>query len=108
MLRRIPMPGLALDHAYPYGLGSGGLLASEGLRSSDVKLVLADLVNTRSSSIRTKANHDTSEIWVKGLVPEAKLLWRRIEVVGLEGGYERVWAQRFHSSASRCEEGRTQ
>jgi hypothetical protein len=101
MLRKIPMPGLALDHAYPYGLGAGGLLASGGLRPSDVKLVLADLLKTRSSSIWIKANHDRSEIWEKGLVPEAKILWRRVEVVDLEGGYERV-RQRFHSSARRA------
>jgi hypothetical protein len=98
MLRKIPMPGLALDHAYPYGLGAGGLLASEGLRQSDVQLVLADLVNARSSCIWIKANHDRSEIWEKGLVPQAKILWRRVEVVDLEGDYERVW-QRFRSSA---------
>jgi hypothetical protein len=101
MLRKTLMPGLALDHAYPYGLGAGGLLASEGLRPSDVKLVLADLLNTQSSNIWIKANHDRSEIWEKGLVPEAKILWRRVEVVDLEGGYERVW-QRFHSSARRA------
>jgi hypothetical protein len=98
MLRRTPVPGFALDHAYPYNLGAGGLLASGGLRQSDVNLVLADLVSTRHSSIWIKANHDSSGTWEQGLVPQAKILWRRVEVVDLQGGYERV-RQRFRSSA---------
>jgi hypothetical protein len=101
MLRRTRLPGLWFDDAYP-GLGSGGLLASEGLRSSDVQLVLTDTLDSPAASTRIKANHDTTDTWEAGLIKGVNHFFRRVEILDLRGGYSEVWEQRFRSSARRA------
>ncbi|GAA4288578.1 GNAT family N-acetyltransferase [Georgenia daeguensis] len=102
MVRAAPVPGLAVDASYPSGYGSGGLLASGGLRDSDVRLVLSDLLRSPALSTRIRANHDTAGRWDAGLVPGVTSTPRRVEVLDLDGGFAHVWSSRFQSSARRA------
>jgi len=102
MVRRALLPGVAVDSSFPSGYGSGGLLASGGLRASDVRYVLEDLVRSRAISTHVKANHDTSGRWESALVPGVVSTPRRVEVLDLTGGFAHVWEKRFQSSARRA------
>ena len=102
MMRASPLPGVAVDASYPSGYGSGGLLASGGLRASDVRLVLSDLRHSGAVSTRIRANHHTAGRWDPGLVPGVLSTPRRVEVLDLDGGFAHVWSARFQSSARRA------
>jgi hypothetical protein len=102
MLRRVPFPGVVLDDSYPTSYGSGGLLASGGLRTTDVTHVLTDLLRRSATRTRVKANHHAASCWDAGHVRGVKSIPRRVEVLDLDGGFPRVWDQRFHSSARRA------
>lgn len=99
LLERVAAPGVVLHASYPTRYGSGGLLATGGLRGSDVRHVLHDLLASSAASTRLKANHDVAEAWADGLVDGAVNTPRRVEVLDLDGGFERVWDKRFESSA---------
>lgn len=102
MLRRAPLPRVALDAAYPGGLGAGGMLATGGLRAADVRLVLRDLLGSSAVTTRLKSHHHTSDRWTDGLVPGVLSAPHRIEVLDLEGGFAHVRDKRFSSSARRA------
>jgi hypothetical protein len=102
MLERVPVPALTLNESYPTRYGSGGLLASGRLRASDVTHVLTDLLATGAVSTRIKANHDTAERWEAGRVAGVVSIPRRVEVLDLDGGFSRVWDERFKPSARRA------
>jgi hypothetical protein len=102
LLRSAPLPGLHLDHSYPGGFGPGGLLATGGLRPSDVHEVLTDLSRSRAMSTRIVVNHGVADNWDAGLVPGVVTAARRVEVVDLDGGFGHVWKHRFQSSARQA------
>lgn len=101
ILRRAPLPGVRLDRSYPANCGQGGILASGGLRGSDVRLVLTDLQRTPAISTRLNGNHDTAEQWSRGAVPGVLTVPHRMEVIDLRGGFSEVWERGFRSSARR-------
>jgi Acetyltransferase (GNAT) domain len=93
---------LSFDESYPARYGSGGLLASGGLRASDVTHVLIDLLRTTAVSTRVKPNHDTTGRWEAGCVAGVVSIPRRLEVLDLDGGFSRVWDERFKPAARRA------
>jgi hypothetical protein len=102
MLRRVPVPGVVLDDSYPGTYGAGGLLASGGLRASDVAHVLTDLLRRSATRTRVKATYQTAGCWDAVHIRGVKGLSQRVEVLDLDGGFPRVWDTRFHSSARRA------
>ncbi len=94
LLRGRLLPGLFLDHAYPSGFGSGGLLAAGGLRPSDVRHVLSDLLRSRAVVTRLRSNHDTADHWDAGRVPGVVNVPHRVEVLDVDGGFFRLYALR--------------
>jgi Acetyltransferase (GNAT) domain len=102
MLRRVPFPGVVLDDSYPGNYGAGGLLASGGLRASDVTHVLTDLLRAPATRTLIKTNYNTARCWDAGHVRGVKSIAGRVEVLDLDGGFPRVWERRFHSSARRA------
>ena len=101
LLRRGP-GALAVVEGYPRGYGSGGILATGGLRSADVRLVLSDLLGISAVAVQIKSNHDTVSCWEAGVVPGAMVTNRRVDVVDLAGGFPQVWDKRFESSARQA------
>jgi hypothetical protein len=99
LTRRRPVPGMALDEYCSPGSGDWGLVASGGMQAEDVRVVLTDL--TRTDAIRTQlqAAAHTASRWEAGLVPPFTSTRIPVEVLDLDGGFERVWDTRFHSSA---------
>ena len=102
MVRRTPIPGLHLDDSYPANYGYGGLLAAGGLRPSDVRHTLTDLLTSRALSTRLKSTPNTAHHWDGGLVPGVVSASRRVEVLDLDGGFDHIWTRRFESSARRA------
>ena len=102
LMRRRPLPGVVLDEGYPPQMGAGGLVATGGLRSDDVRIVLTDLLASRAVMTRIKTNHDRTDRWQAGLVPGVSTVCRRVEVLDLDGGFARIWQTGFTSSARRA------
>jgi hypothetical protein len=100
LLRR-RLPGLPTAGAYPAGYGIGGLLATGGLRPSDVRAVLTDLRASRVAAVRITANHELAPVWTAGLVPGVRTVPGSVEVLDLDGGFPEVWEHRFRSAARR-------
>ncbi len=99
LMRRSPVPGLTLHSSYPYG----DLLASGGLRASDVRVVLDDLAHShRTSRTLISAGYANAEHWELERSPWFLPRSPRVHVLDLEGGFQQVWEQRFHSSARRA------
>src|SRR3954469_20577453 len=89
LVRRSPVPGLVLE-------SSGDLLATGGVRSGDVTVVLEDLIRRRQASrIIVSANYSNVDAWKSGFPASAASRPRRIHVLDLDGGFDRVWSQRF-------------
>jgi CelD/BcsL family acetyltransferase involved in cellulose biosynthesis len=98
LIRRGRTSRFAIQAAYPHGYGLGGLLASGGLRSTDVQDVLDDLRRSRALSTRITANHDVAYTWQAGKIPGVVDFRSRAEVLDLNGGMEVVWSRRYKSS----------
>ena len=99
LMRRSPVPGLTLHSSYPYS----DLLASGGVSASDVRVVLEDLAGRhRSSRTLISAGYGNAEQWETDPVPYFLTRSRRVHVLDLEGGFDRVWEERFHSSTRRA------
>jgi hypothetical protein len=99
LLRRSPLLGLILDDSHPSPWGHGDLLASGGVRPSDVRLVLTDLVrNGRATRTRLLANYATAATWEAGLLPGVLRHSGTAHVLDLDGGFEQAWNQRFAKS----------
>jgi lipid II:glycine glycyltransferase (peptidoglycan interpeptide bridge formation enzyme) len=64
--------------------------------------VLTDRLQGGAVSTRIKANHDTADRWEAGKVAGVISIPRRVEVLDLDGGFSRVWDQRFEPAARRA------
>ena len=92
LIQQSSLPGLSVAGDYPGGFGHGSLLATGGLRPSDVVTVVADL-RGRGLSIRIGGGHHTAAQWSAGLMPGVVELQRRVDVVDLTMGYETYLAR---------------
>jgi hypothetical protein len=86
------LPGLGQAGDYPAGFGHGSVLATGGLRPSDVATVVADLQQL-GLSIRIGGGHHTAEQWSAGLRPGVVEIPRRVDVVELSMGYDEYLAR---------------
>ncbi len=94
MIRQRTIPGVRLEADFPGGYGHGGMIATGGLRRSDVAAVVANLRGS-ASSIRIGGAHHTADQWASGGGSGVVESRRRVDVVDLDGGFEAVMAQRF-------------
>ena len=102
LLPRVSLPALSLDEGLPHPFGPGGLLATDGVRPEDVRLVLSDLLRSPALSTRVTAMFDVAGQFEAGLPVGAHTTPLRIHVLDLDGGFGTVWAERFHSSARKA------
>jgi hypothetical protein len=108
LVRRRLAPGFAVDADYPRGFGHGGLLAEDGLRTTDLDLVLADLRGRqgrpRVLSTSLDGHHPTTDRWSAVDVdrePGVLRSTRRVEVVDLRDGFDAVWRDGFSKAVRR-------
>ncbi|HEY5981741.1 MAG TPA: GNAT family N-acetyltransferase [Microlunatus sp.] len=92
------LPGLSLLADFPGGFGHGSVLATGGLRASDVRHVVRDL-RGRAVSTRLGGGHHTAEQWRAGLTRGASAEPRRVDVIDLSPGWEQVYEGGFSRSA---------
>ena len=92
------LPGLKRAGDYPAGFGHGSLLATGGLRGSDVAAVVADLQGL-GLSIRIGGGHHTAEQWSAGLVPGVVELPRRVDVIELTTDYHEYLTRTIRRTA---------
>ena len=81
------LPGLRQAGDHPAGFGHGSVLATGGLRRSDVATVVSDLQRL-GLSIRIGGGHHTADQWSAGLIPGVVEIPRRVDVVDLSMGYD--------------------
>ena len=81
--------------SFPPSWGFGGLVGGAP-RTDEVAAVLADLRSTAALSTRIRPNPLHDDAWSRAAAG-AVALPRRAHVLDLEGGYERVWKERFSS-----------
>ena len=90
------LPGLKQAGNYPAGFGHGSLLATGGLRASDVATVVADLQGL-GLSLRIGGGHHTAVQWSAGLLTPGAVapagssvveVPRRVDVIELSMGYQ--------------------
>ena len=81
------LPGLRQAGDHPAGFGHGSVLATGGLRRSDVATVVTDL-RRLGLSIRIGGGHHTAEQWSAGVGPGVLEIPRRVDVVDLSMGYD--------------------
>ena len=98
LVQQRSLPGLPFLADFPGGFGHGSLLATGGLRPSDVRLVVRDL-RGRALSTRLGGGHHTAEQWSAGLTSGASAEPRRVDVIDLSPGWEEVYGSGFSRSA---------
>jgi hypothetical protein len=87
LVRQTSLPGLVVAGDYPGGFGHGSLLATGGLRRSDITTVVTDL-RGRGMSIRIGGGHHTADQWSAGLIRGVVEIPRRVDVIDLTCGYQ--------------------
>jgi hypothetical protein len=99
MVRKRLIGGIQREASFPPAWGMGGLIASGGLRESDVAAAFADLGSRRVAQISLRPNPLTGPLWEAARPPGAITVPRRAHVLDLEGGFDRVWSKRFNGKA---------
>ncbi len=84
----------------PNGWGFGGPLAEGGLTHADAAVVLDDLAGSRQLRTSLRPNPLTAHLWgsARGVAAKPRLA----HVLDLDGGFERVWQERFTDNAKRA------
>lgn len=95
LIRQRSLPGVRLEADFPGGYGHGGMVATGGLRSSDVAAVVENLRGS-ASSIRIGGAHHTAEQWSSARGTGVVESRRRVEVLDMAGGYDEILAHRFN------------
>lgn len=93
---------LAIEASFPPSWGTGGVIASGGVCAEDLAAVFADLAGRRVMRASIRPNPVLNAAWAKVSPPWAANVPRLAHVLDLEGGFGRVWGQRFTGSARRA------
>jgi len=83
--------------SFPSGWGTGGIVASGGVRPDEVAAVAAQLADEGFLQVRLRPSFLAAPAWEKAAETLGKPIPRRVHVVDLRGGMEQVWNQRFQS-----------
>lgn len=107
--RSYPRGGSAVLQSMPKSWGYGGLIAPDGLTSDLVSAVLDDLSATPALRVHIRPNPLHAAAWTKAAAgrPGITAVASRAHVLDLDGGFERVWKDRF-KSATRTDVRRTE
>lgn len=96
MVRRRGLPAaLAIQASLPPSWGMGGLLAAGGAAPEEVAAVFADLAARPALRTSLRPNPLAAEAWAAARPAVVVAVPRLAHVLDLEGGFERVWSERF-------------
>jgi Acetyltransferase (GNAT) domain len=99
MVRRRHLPGpLAWEASMPPNWEAGGIVASGGVRASDVAAVVGDLRGRAVIRTSLRPSPRDAPQW-EAARPPAAAVPRLAHVLELEGGFGRVWKRRFTGTA---------
>jgi Acetyltransferase (GNAT) domain len=90
---------LAVEASFPPGWGYGGVLASGGARADDVAAVFSELSRRKVMRTSLHPNPLVNASWAEARPRHALTVPRLAHVLNLDGGFARVWEQRFTGSA---------
>jgi Acetyltransferase (GNAT) domain len=99
MVRRSWLPrALAVEASLPGFWGTGGLVAAGSVCATDVAAVWPYLIAGSPGLVRLKPSYLTAAAW-NAVQPPAGVIISSVQthVLDLEGGFERVWKERFKS-----------
>jgi Acetyltransferase (GNAT) domain len=99
MVRKRLLNRVVREASYPAAWGMGGLLASGGVRESDVAAVFADLASRRVVQTTLRPNPVMGAVWEAARPPSVVTVSRLAHVLDLEGGFDHVWNERFTGQA---------
>jgi Acetyltransferase (GNAT) domain len=98
MVRRRGLSGrLAVEASLPLGWGVGGIIAAGGVRPDEVAAVFADLADRSVLRRSVLPNPRLGAVWQAARPSGVVAFPRLAHVLELEGGFARVWAERFRS-----------
>jgi hypothetical protein len=87
---------LTVEASLPAYWGTGGLLAAGSVRAEDVAAVWPDIVAPPTVRVRLRPYYLTAAAWNAVQPPSGVLVTpQTVHVLDLEGGFERVWRDRF-------------
>jgi hypothetical protein len=102
MVRRRGLNGaLALQSSFAEGWGMGGPLGPGGVLRADVAVVAGDLLGRPALRTVVRPNPLLAAEWEEAVGPSVRRVPRLAHVLDLEGGFERVWTERFSQLARR-------
>jgi hypothetical protein len=100
MVRRRNLPGpLTSEASLPPTWNPGGIVAPGGARAEDLVAVLGDLADRRILRICLRPGPLDADAWARARPPDAVVVPRLAHVLELDGGFDRVWSQRFKTTA---------
>jgi Acetyltransferase (GNAT) domain len=100
MVHRRHLPGpLAGDASLPPAWGMGGIVAPGGTQLADAAAVFTDLAARAVVRTRLRPNPLDGDTWSATRPPGVAVVPRLAHVLPLEGGFERVWQERFKGEA---------
>jgi Acetyltransferase (GNAT) domain len=96
--RRLP-ERLRPEGSFPPSWGMGGIVAPGGLELGDAEAVFSDLADRRVFRTSLRPNPLDAETYDAARPSAAVVVPRLAHVIPLEGGFERVWKERFAGTA---------
>jgi hypothetical protein len=99
MVRKCVLGQALWEASFPYAWGEGGLIASGGVRQSDIAAMFADVTASRVPRISLRPNPLTAAMWRRARPSGVISVPRLAHVLDLEGGFDHVWRKRFTGTA---------
>ena len=100
MVRRSGVAGrLAPRASLPYGWGFGGVVASPETTPDEFRMVVAHLADSAGEPTTVRPNPLLRDRWAESVPAQSETVSRAAHVLDLEGGFERVFKERFKGRA---------
>lgn len=94
--------GIVLSQAsMPYSWGFGGVVATDTPTAGDAVFALDRMASNPAFRTTLRPNPLLAALWEQGVNGDIAASPRKAHVLDLEGGYERVWSDRFTTRARR-------
>ena len=100
MVRRTGLAGrVAGSASFPAGWGVGGLVAPGGVEVEDARAVFADLSSRPGLRTSLRPSPMQASAWAAARPDGIAVVPRLAHTLDLDGGFERVWTERFTGTA---------